>query len=282
MEQLAIRSILHPTDYADSGKVAFAHALRLAIAARGALHLLHVDDAGEAGGLARFPQAHETLAKWKMLDAAASPDAVQSQLGINVVKEAVASGNVAGTIGAYAENHAIDLLVMLTHGANWMSRLLKHSVAETSARLSHAPALFLREGHHGFVDAETGKIKLHRILMPVAADVAPMHAWGFASNLVRALDPGAEFNLLHIGDTIPTFGNMLPHVELRRGDDVVESILETAERHGPDLIVMATSGHHDLLDDLRGSTTERVMRQAPCPVLAIPEHGRMAKRPASA
>jgi nucleotide-binding universal stress UspA family protein len=37
-----------------------------------------------------------------------------------------------------------------------------------------------------------------------------------------------------------------------------------------DLIVMATAGHQGALDALRGSTTERVVRQATCPVLAVP------------
>jgi nucleotide-binding universal stress UspA family protein len=33
---------------------------------------------------------------------------------------------------------------------------------------------------------------------------------------------------------------------------------------------MPTAGHHGVLDALRGSTTERVIRHAPCPVLALP------------
>jgi nucleotide-binding universal stress UspA family protein len=32
---------------------------------------------------------------------------------------------------------------------------------------------------------------------------------------------------------------------------------------------MPTAGHHGVLDALRGSTTERVIRHAPCPVLAL-------------
>jgi nucleotide-binding universal stress UspA family protein len=36
-----------------------------------------------------------------------------------------------------------------------------------------------------------------------------------------------------------------------------------------DLIAMPTAGHHGVLDALRGSTTERVIRHAPCPVLAL-------------
>ena len=39
----------------------------------------------------------------------------------------------------------------------------------------------------------------------------------------------------------------------------------------PDLLVLATQGHQGFLDALRGSTTERVVRGARCPVLAIPE-----------
>src|SRR5215469_2990726 len=38
----AIRSIVHPTDFSDLSAAAFAHALRIALAARSKLHLLHV------------------------------------------------------------------------------------------------------------------------------------------------------------------------------------------------------------------------------------------------
>ena len=33
---------------------------------------------------------------------------------------------------------------------------------------------------------------------------------------------------------------------------------------------MATEGRHGVVDALRGSVTERVVRDAPCPVLAVP------------
>lgn len=101
-----------------------------------------------------------------------------------------------------------------------------------------------------------------------------MHAWGLASNMVRMLEPIAQFHMLHVGETLPTFGNLLPHVDLRMGP-VVETILEVAEKIRPDLIVMATAGHNGLFDDLRGSTTERVLRDAPCPLLAIPWQQRL-------
>jgi nucleotide-binding universal stress UspA family protein len=36
------------------------------------------------------------------------------------------------------------------------------------------------------------------------------------------------------------------------------------------LIVIATAGREGILDALRGSVTEQVLRRAPCPVLAAP------------
>ena len=38
----------------------------------------------------------------------------------------------------------------------------------------------------------------------------------------------------------------------------------------PDLVVMGTEGHDSIRDMLRGSTTERVLRHATCPLLIVP------------
>ena len=49
-----------------------------------------------------------------------------------------------------------------------------------------------------------------------------------------------------------------------------EAIVDAANDWQPDLIGMPTAGHRGFLDALRGSTTERVLRQTPCPLLAVP------------
>lgn len=46
-------------------------------------------------------------------------------------------------------------------------------------------------------------------------------------------------------------------------------ILKTVEEEGVDLIVMGTSGKHGLDRFLLGSVTEKVVRSANCPVLAV-------------
>jgi nucleotide-binding universal stress UspA family protein len=48
----------------------------------------------------------------------------------------------------------------------------------------------------------------------------------------------------------------------------VSVILKEAE--DSDLIVMATEGEQGMIDAMRGSVTERVVRGAPCSVLAVP------------
>jgi len=67
---------------------------------------------------------------------------------------------------------------------------------------------------------------------------------------------------------------------VRTGKPFHEIALSAGERHA-DLIVIATHGHTGLKHVLLGSTAERVVRHAPCPVLTIPtrnlpKHARQA------
>lgn len=65
--------------------------------------------------------------------------------------------------------------------------------------------------------------------------------------------------------------------------DVERQILHAADECRADLIVMATQGHQGFLDALRGSTTERIVRNAKCPVLAVPAYSdHQASQPESA
>lgn len=48
-----------------------------------------------------------------------------------------------------------------------------------------------------------------------------------------------------------------------------ESIMKTIENEDVDLVVMGTSGKHGLDRFLLGSVTEKVVRSAKCPVLAV-------------
>ena len=75
---------------------------------------------------------------------------------------------------------------------------------------------------------------------------------------------------MHVGDSAPKIvGVPDQSVEVVDGP-IEETILRVAQDYHADMIAMPTAGHHGFLDALRGSTTERVLRRAPCPGLAMP------------
>ena len=62
-------------------------------------------------------------------------------------------------------------------------------------------------------------------------------------------------------------------VEVRWGSPV-EAIVASAAEHSIDLIVIATHGRTGLSHVLLGSVAERIVREAPCPVLTIRDRRR--------
>ena len=83
--------------------------------------------------------------------------------------------------------------------------------------------------------------------------------------LVTGVAPTVQ--LLHVGSKAPH--NIGPNPVTIRYGNVVQTIVDAAVEYDVDLICMPTAGHHGVLDALRGSTTERVLREAPRPLLAI-------------
>jgi universal stress protein A len=69
------------------------------------------------------------------------------------------------------------------------------------------------------------------------------------------------------------FPDGLAHGKLRQEVAIgtpYRAIVDAALTEGADLIVMSTHGRTGLAHMLIGSVTERVLRRAPCPVLAVP------------
>jgi nucleotide-binding universal stress UspA family protein len=62
----------------------------------------------------------------------------------------------------------------------------------------------------------------------------------------------------------------------------VEAVVDYATTHPIDLVVIATHGRTGLSHVLLGSVAERIVREAPCPVLTIRDRGPDAPAPAAA
>lgn len=271
----AIGSILHPTDFSDLSGAALAHALRVALAATSELHLLHITER-ETGGPQAFPQVRRLLVQWGLAGADDPPWVVSEKLGLVVDSLTVRWQDPAQGILSYLEQKPCDLVVFATHGRAGIERWLRGSVSEVVLRRLAIPALFMTQGARGFVSQINGDIRLRRILIPVDFSPAPREAVAVIQNFVGLIvRESTALHLLHVGQTIPPLpaelpdGTPLPPVILRSGN-IVDAIVDAAIEFDIDLIGMPTAGHHGVLDALRGSTTERVIRHAPCPVLAVP------------
>lgn len=67
--------------------------------------------------------------------------------------------------------------------------------------------------------------------------------------------------------------NLEYELEVREGD-VVSEVINLAKQEEVDLIVMCSHGYKGLVYSMKGSTTEKVTRYSPCPVLCLKNEGR--------
>jgi nucleotide-binding universal stress UspA family protein len=268
-----IHAIMHPTDFSELSHHAFVHALKLALVVRSKLYLVHVADRGNEDPWHAFPHVRETLAEWGLFNATEPPEALASKLGIQVVKVEVEPQDPVRGLSHFLAGHPSDLMVLATHGREGLPRWWRPSIAEAMSRRSSTRTLFISAQSRGFVDPAHGDIGLTRILIPLDHHPPPAAALRAAQEFSLALDLDPAVRLIHVGAAPPSLAaseaRFLGAVELHSGN-VVDAILQTAVEGEADLIVMATAGHDSLLDAARGSTVERVIRHAPCPVLAVP------------
>jgi nucleotide-binding universal stress UspA family protein len=268
--------IVHATDFDPDAETAFHHALKLAVAARSRLHLIHVDTHREAAPSWRlFPPVRRTLSRWGLLEEGAPEAAVQGELGVGVTKTEFPAKAPSEALGDYLEANPCQLVVLGHHPRDGVSRIFSPSVSEPMARSSRVPVLFVPDDGRGFVDGRTGAAHLRNILVPVDRSPDPHGAIQLAVSLADLVGEQTRIHLLHVGeaDTAPDVGQYAGdprfHVTHRSGP-VVETILAAAHELAADLIVMATHGRDGILDALRGSTTEQVMRKAGRTLLAAP------------
>jgi hypothetical protein len=108
------------------------------------------------------------------------------------------------------------------------------------------------------------------ILLPIDDSSGAEQAWLWTTGFKQLLAPNSRIYLLHVGSSAPSHvGGVEGPIDVRLGP-AVETIVRVATEIDADMIVMPTIGREGLLDALRGSLMERVLRESPCPVLAIP------------
>jgi len=135
--------ILVPTDGSPASDAAIEHAIDLAGRYDATLHALYVVDGAaystlEAGAevVVDALESEGKEATRRVADAAES-------VGVDC-ETTIASGTAYRSIRDYVDEHAIDMVVMGTHGRKGLDRYLLGSVTERVVRTSDVPVLTVR------------------------------------------------------------------------------------------------------------------------------------------
>ncbi len=134
--------------------------------------------------------------------------------------------------------------------------------------------LFATDGSQGSAAAEAYAFALARSW---GASLAVLHVLEFPSGL----DPESPVNRLYLAELMKQATQELVELKARAADRGIlvetkiatgipsEEVLAAATDEEPDLVVVGTRGRTGLAHVLLGSTAERIIRAAPCPVLAV-------------
>jgi nucleotide-binding universal stress UspA family protein len=164
------------------------------------------------------------------------------------------------------------------------------------ARSSRKVVLETERGYSPFRPISVPEIRLKTILVPVDFSECSRKAYHYAISFAKQFN--AEIILLHIVEIVPpgitaydpvrleadareaatkemaewrreTQAEEFTKAVLRSGASVAQDIIRAAEDANVDLIVIGNHGHAGLSRFLLGSTAERVVRHAPCPVFVV-------------
>ena len=270
------RNILFPTDFSTSAQAALKYAAAFARHGGGRVLLFSVHD----GKTDLQSQVKELLSDPLLK-------------GVDTERILVA-GEPAGEIAQGAVDHDIDLITVVMRGRNRLSRAFGSSIAEDIVAEAPCAVLAVRPPQRDFV-ADQGDIRLKRVLLATNFRPSSVAATQLATQMANQL--GAELHAVYvIGDYFEQISVMFPegglaaltrlrsYVQERMGHlsrgavthiaegRPYQEIVKHAANIDADVIVIGTAVHGSLFGNSQvlGSEIERVIRNAPCPVLCVP------------
>ena len=287
---MKIDCILCPTDLSPDSDEALRYAVALTRAYNAELILLHCDEAGEAPSkLYANKKAAETIR-----EALVTYSGSNDLNGLDWRTLVVNCDDTGAAIAREAAKLEVDLIVMRSRRRPHRAALLG-STAESVCRTAPCSVMVMHSDERDWVDGPDNGIQLKRVL--VAYDFSDYSELALKYSLSFAQEYQAELHVLHV---LPPFSLNEPeiswyplgkegnyHQAARRLQQAVppeahlwcnikhavseghpyREILNYAERNKIDLICLGAHGAGFGMRALFGSNVDRVLRQAPCPVL---------------
>lgn len=298
------RNILFPTDFTSHARAALKYAAAFARSGGGRIVLFSVQSAKVPANLLTLPERifEEQENKWLLQLRSQVRDLLADPLfnGIEV-EPVIVEGDPAPEIARAVREFEIDLVTVVTHGRRGWTRALWGSTAEEIIAEAPCPVLTIRPPQHDFVEhrGSHSELRVHRVLLSTNFKPSSAAATQVARKLAQLT--GAELHAVYvIGDYFEQISMVFPEggltalsrmrtyvrermAQLAReeGDGAVthiaegkpyEEIVRLAAETDADLIVIGTNVHASVFGGapVLGSEIERVVRNAPCPVLCVP------------
>ena len=285
---MKIECILCPTDLSPDSDEALRYAIALSRAYNAELILLHCDDDGLA-----IPSADGKTAETIRL-ALQKHSGSADLVGLDWRSLVVHCDDTGEAIACEASKYGVDLIVMRSRRRPHRAALLG-STAESVSRTAPCPVLVMHNDERDWVTGSDAKIELKHVL--VAYDFSDYSELALNYALSLAQEYQSELHLLHV---LPPFTlneseiSWYPlgregtyHKAAHRLQKAVppeahlwcdikhavseghpyREILNYAEKNEIDLICLGAHGAGFGMRTLFGSNVDRVLRQAPCPVL---------------
>lgn len=291
-------TIIVPTDGSEHAIRAAEHGLSLARGFGATVHVVSAVDVRSAAGLFDAGGVDEEFVERLEAERETAIEAVEAVLReYERVETALVDGDPVSAILEYAAEQDADLIAMGIQGRTGLNRYFSGSVTERVVRLSDIPVLTVRANDRTQVDAEYDDILLPTDGSDAAAS-AIEHGLAVAGRFdarvhavhvvdIRNVAASAEYTLP--SEVIERFRSRgqtaTERIATRAGNAGIDAVTAVPEgspasellvygdENDVDLIAMGTTGRSGLERVLLGSTTERVIRRADMPVLAVNTSG---------
>jgi len=271
------KHILLATDFSKSALLAAGAARDLAVALEAKVTLMNVVPPETEGGVAQRQEYLEVLRDERFG-------------GIEVDVIAVQSDRASLAICKEAEKRGVDLIVAGRHGEHSLAEKVIGSTTERVVRLAPCSVFVAHPSQRDAV------VLFKHLLVGTDFSEESEPALEAGGTLARALDAGVT--LMHVYDIFPpvellqgaksedgNFRSLLEgkleearnkHLDgipgdskLLRDKSTVAAMVDWADAHDVDLVVLGTHGLTGIKRLLLGSIAERVVRHAPCSVMII-------------
>ena len=301
---MSFKNILFPTDFTPHARSALKYAAAFARAGGRRVVMFSVQTGQVPANLMTLPERilQSQEKNWLLQLRAQVTELLTDPMFAGLeVEPVIVEGEPADEIAKAVREYDIDLVTVVTHGRRGLARALFGSTAEEIIAEAPCPVLTIRPPQHDFVHhrGSATEIRLNRILL--ATNFRPSS--NVATNVARQMadSSGAELHAIYvIGDYFEQISVMFPEggrSALSRMREDVQSRMQSFAGEGngqvkthiaegrpyaeivrlaaeldADLIVIGTTVHASLFGGAPalGSEIERVVRNAPCPVLCVP------------